>query len=242
VPNEGSRVVGVLSPRPASIAVIVPILNERKALPKLLAALLRTGADEVILVDGGSTDGSVEWLTQELNEDIKLLSASPGRAQQMNKGAQVAKSDILLFLHADTSLPSGALDEVVKASWGRFDLEFFDNQSPKSKTLDLVAWMINLRSRFTGVATGDQAIFIRRDLFEQIGGFDAFPLMEDVAISKKLRIIAAPYCSKLKVRTSARRWKKNGIWKTIVLMWGMRLAFFMGVDPDRLNQFYAQVR
>ena len=242
MPNEGNRVVGVLSPRPASIAVIVPILNEREALPKLLAALLRTQADEVILVDGGSTDGSLEWLTQKLSEDIKLLSSPPGRAQQMNQGAQFAKSDILLFLHADTSLPSGALDEVVNASWGRFDLEFFDNLSPKSNTLALVAWMINVRSRFTGVATGDQAIFIQRYLYEQVGGFDAFPLMEDVAISKKLRKLEAPYCSRLKVQTSARRWKKNGIWKTIFLMWGMRLAFFIGVNPDRLNQFYAQVR
>lgn len=236
----------MLSPQQVSIAVIVPILNERKALPKLMVALLRTGANELILVDGGSTDGSFEWLAQELaqkaNHKVTLLSAAPGRAQQMNHGARFATSDVLLFLHADTRLPDGALNEVVKAPWGRFDLDFFDNLDPQKKTLNLVAWMMNTRSRLTGVATGDQGIFMRRSLFEQVGGFNSLPIMEDVAMSKKLRKLEAPYCSKLKVQTSARRWQQNGIWKTIVLMWGMRLAFTLGVSPDRLDRFYTHVR
>jgi len=225
-----------------SVAIIVPILNEYKALPTLLAALLRIGADEIIIVDGGSSDGSLSWLNENKIADITVVNSLPGRAHQMNVGVANTSADILLFVHADTVLPDNVLNEVVHAQWGRFDVEFYDNSKPRYPTLDIIANMINWRSRVTGVATGDQAIFIRKDLFNTVGGFPQIPIMEDVAMSKMLRRLAKPSCSKLKVGTSARRWRQNGIWKTMMLMWVLRLAYFFGVPPKRLKRFYAQVR
>lgn len=221
-----------------TVAIIVPFLNEKKALPLLLAALLRLQPQELIFVDGGSNDGSDEWLRGCSKGQFSVLSSAPGRAQQMNRGASVANAEILLFLHADTHLPDTAMIEVQKGSWGRFDVRFSDNRHPNSLTLSLVEAMINLRSRLSGVATGDQAMFVRRDLFNRVGGFSDIPLMEDVALSKSLKRIHKPYCSRAKVDTSARRWKKNGIWKTVLLMWALRCAYFFGIPADYLKRFY----
>lgn len=224
------------------MAVIVPLLNEIKALPILLAALCRLEANELLLVDGGSCDGSVEWLADQQRGQFKLLNSKGGRAAQMNKGASVASSDVLLFLHADTTLPEQALSEIGHGRWGRFDIDFHDKHRANSLTLSLVEFMINARSRLSGIATGDQAIFVERTLFEQIGGFEPIAIMEDVALCKRLKTIERPFCSKLKVRTSARRWQRKGVWKTIFLMWALRFAYFVGVSPQRLSLFYKQVR
>ncbi len=225
-----------------SVAVIVPLLNEIKALPNLLAALAHLDAQELILVDGGSTDGSREWLIENQSDDFRVLHCEAGRALQMNEAATHANADSLLFLHADTILPEGALQEATRADWGRFDVEFHDNINPQSTLLSLVARMINIRSRISGIATGDQAIFVRRHLFNQLGGFQLIPIMEDVDLSIRLRAKSKPLCSRLKVRTSARRWRKNGIWRTIFLMWFLRLAYFFGVSTLRLHRIYQHVR
>lgn len=231
------------------MAIIVPLLNELAALPGVLKGLNRLGAEQLIFVDGGSKDGSYEWLQKHVTtqnggnaERIVLRVKDAGRARQMNAGAARATADILLFLHADTQMPDNALEDIRQARWGRFDVAFSDNRSPYSRTLAVVEYMINLRSRLSGVATGDQAIFVQRALFEQVGGFAAIPIMEDVALSKKLKRVVPPYCAKLRVQTSARRWKQHGIWRTILLMWALRLAYALGVSPKRLQRFYKQVR
>ncbi len=226
----------------STVAIIVPLLNEMKVLPTLLTTLRRLGADELIMVDGNSSDGSDEWLKKQGRDLTLVTCAQAGRATQMNAGAGVAKADILIFVHADTLLPEEALDEVRNAVWGRFDLSFHDHRNAGFSSLGLVAWMINLRSRLSGVATGDQAIFVERRIFESIGGFDSIPIMEDVALSKRLRRIARPYCSRVKVATSARRWHQKGVWKTIFLMWRLRFAYFIGTSPEQLHRVYRDVR
>lgn len=221
-----------------SWAIIVPVLNELATLPYLIEHLIEQHADQVILVDGGSTDGT-RALLSELPSHFRVVYSEPGRALQMNAGASVATHDTLLFLHADTRLPVDVQSEVDKLThWGRFDVQF-DTPSTAMRT---IAFWINLRSRFTGIATGDQAIMIRRSLFERMQGFPALPLMEDVAFCKQLNVIAKPYCSRRKVITSARRWEQNGVVKTVLLMWFLRLAFFFGVSPEVLKRRYLDSR
>ncbi len=225
-----------------TVAVIVPVLNEIKALPGLLVALGSVKIDEIIFVDGGSRDGSYEWLANHPATSLTLLRSEKGRALQMNTGAMASSADVLLFLHADSSVSNDMLAEVQQARWGRFDVNFHDNHTIKPKLLDFVAYMINLRSRISGVATGDQAMFVERRLFDDVGGFPLVPIMEDVVLSKKLRKIVRPYCSTVTVGTSARRWQKNGVWRTILLMWGLRFAHVLGVPPQNLHRVYRQVR
>ncbi len=233
-----------------TVAIIMPLLNEIKALPETLAALCRLGAEQLIIVDGGSTDGSREWLQRYVSrnaidtsfQNVIVLDSAPGRARQMNAGAAVAETEILLFVHADTLLPDQALASIGDARWGRFDVTFHDNCSPYSRSLALVQSMMNWRSRITGIATGDQAIFVQRALFQQVAGFDNIPIMEDVALSKKLRQIYPPSCLRDTVQTSARRWRQHGVWRTITLMWALRLAYAIGVSPTRLQALYQQVR
>lgn len=221
------------------ISIIVPILNEAEVLGASLAALkpLRRAGSEVIVVDGGSTDGSTA-LAEKFAD--RLISSPPGRARQMNAGAAVADGDILLFLHADTLLPPSA-DILVRSGltiserhWGRFDVRL----SGKSPLLRMVEKAMNRRSQLTGIATGDQAIFVRRALFETVGGFPDLALMEDVVLSARLKRHGPPICLKSRVETSSRRWEKGGIVRTILLMWGLRLAFALGVSPARLAKFY----
>ncbi len=200
---------------------------------------MRGKGHEIILVDGGSTDG-----TSTLSELLvdHQLGASPGRAHQMNAGARRASGDILLFLHADTLLPSQA-DEIIIAGlanshhcWGRFNVRL----SGQNHLLRMVEKLMNSRSRLTGIATGDQAIFIRRNTFEALGGFPEIPLMEDIAFSKRLKTVSSPLCLPQQVISSSRRWEQQGIMQTIYLMWYLRLAYFLGADPGRLAARYRQ--
>jgi rSAM/selenodomain-associated transferase 2 len=169
----------------------------------------------------------------------QVLQSPAGRARQMNAGAELATQPMLLFLHADTQLPANYKSELARAGvWGRFDVKF----SSASKAMKMVAFFINLRSRISGVATGDQAIFVDRDAFNAMSGFPDFPIMEDVALCKRLRHLHRPYSSRAKVITSARRWEQNGVAATIVKMWCYRLAYFFGVAPSKLKERYHDVR
>ncbi len=230
-----------------SLAIIVPILNEIERLPLLLKELASTGSDKVIIVDGGSNDGTLEWLekyfSDNTQENMQLIQAPSGRARQMNIGAKVVKQDVLLFLHADTVLPSCAKQDVVDTLsegflWGRFNVAFDE----KSHLMSMIAFFINARSRLTGIATGDQAMFMSRELFLEVGGFDDIALMEDVAMSKKMSKLTKSCPLQSKVVTSARRWKKNGVIRTVIKMWWYRLAYFFGVSPDSLAQGYRNIR
>lgn len=219
--------------------IVVPLLNERQQLPELsahLRALDEQAGCEVILVDGGSSDGSVELATAA---GLHVISAPRGRARQMNAGAAVASGDWLLFLHADTRLPPGALEAIWQASatgchWGRFDLCI----SGDSFWFPVIATLINWRSRLSGIATGDQGIFVRRDLFERLGGFPVQPLMEDIELSKRLRKISRPACIGARATTSGRRWQKNGVVRTVLLMWRLRFAYWRGVPAELLARRY----
>ena len=203
-------------------------------MPDLLQYLESIEADEVYVVDGGSNDGSLEALKAT---DIPVLSAEPGRANQMNAGADVVNSDYIIFLHADTRLPAEFRTQI-KGSWGRFDVQF----DSSLVSMSVVSRFMNLRSRATGIATGDQAMFVRREIFHSIGGFQRMAIMEDVDLSHRLRRRAKPFASRLKVTTSARRWEQEGVLKTIVLMWRLRLAFTLGARPSLLKQRYRDVR
>jgi rSAM/selenodomain-associated transferase 2 len=221
-----------------SISIVMPVLDEAAILGTSLAALapLAASGAEVIVVDGGSRDGSDRIAAQH---GCRVVSAPRGRASQMNAGATAAHGDALVFLHADTKLPEGALASIGTAlggnAWGRFDVSIVG----AGPLLALVAAMMNLRSRLTGIATGDQAIFVRRDAFERVGGFPAIELMEDVALSRALKhSVGSPACLTDRVTTSARRWEKHGTLRTIFLMWRLRAAYAMGADPGTLARAY----
>ena len=234
---------------PITVSIIIPILNEADNLPQLFKDLtaLNPAPQQVILVDGGSTDGSIKIAKatiKTLDNDKQLtikwlvLESAAGRARQMNAGAAQATGDILLFLHADTTLPNSAISEICQAmktsAWGRFDVRLNSRQP----MLWLVSAMMNNRSRLTGIATGDQAIFIKKALFEQIGGYPNQPLMEDIELCKSLKGVAKPACLRSKVTTSARRWQQNGTWRTILLMWHLRFDYWRGVSADAIKQRY----
>ena len=214
-----------------SLTIIVPMLNEAAGIAEALRALRELDA-ELIAVDGGSSDQTVDCATP--HADL-LLEAARGRARQMNAGAAAAHGDILLFLHADTRLPPAA-DQIIKqsiangATWGRFDVEITGN----SAWFPVIAGLMNWRSRLTGIATGDQGIFVKRSAFEQIGGFPDIPLMEDIVLSQHLKQLGRPACLRQKVSTAGRRWEKHGILRTILSMWWLRLRFFCGADPQQL--------
>jgi len=225
--------------RDQRISIIVPMLNEAANLPDLLEHLLfcqRQGC-EVILVDGGSEDNSVA-LAQLAG--FTVFETSRGRARQMNAGAAAVQGDILVFLHADSRLPVQADVLILQAfadsdrGWGRFDV-YIDG---RSWMLKVIAALINLRSRLSGIATGDQTIFIKRSLFDQVGGFPDQPLMEDIEISRRLKRHSSPICLRQKVTTSGRRWESRGIWRTILLMWRLRLAYWLGAPVGQLAKRY----
>lgn len=221
------------------LSIIVPVLNEAAGIVPALAALqpLRARGHEVIVVDGGSSDSTVE-LAHGLAD--RVLAAPRGRAAQMNAGAAVAGGDAFVFLHADTRLPERADTLVAQAlsrhRWGRFDVRI-DSAHP---LLHMVGAMMNLRSRLTGIATGDQAMFATRTAFDAAGGFAPIMLMEDLELSARLRRIERPACLREQVATSGRRWERNGVLTTIMLMWRLRLAYFLGADPGRLARVYAR--
>jgi rSAM/selenodomain-associated transferase 2 len=219
----------------ARLSIVVPVLNEAAGLVAALEALapLRRAGHEVIVADGGSDDGTPD-LARPLCD--RLIAAPRGRAVQMNAGARAAKGDVLVFLHSDTYFPPGAAEAILEGAkscpWGRFDVEI-EGTHPLLKA---IAWSMNLRSRLTGIATGDQAIFVRREAF---AGFPEIALMEDVAFSKQMkRRGAAPACLKSRVRTAGRRWESRGVLRTVLLMWRLRLAYALGADPARLAEKY----
>ncbi len=214
---------------------MVPVLDEALRLPMLLAALapLRRLGAEVIVVDGDSSDGSAA-VAAPLADTV--IAAPRGRAAQMNAGAAGARAPWLLFLHADTQLPAGTMAAITtsRADWGRFDVRI----DGRSRWLPVVAAFMNLRSRLTGIATGDQAIFVRRAVFEAAGGFPAQPLMEDVELSRRLKRHSRPDCRRERVVTSGRRWDERGAWRTIVLMWRLRWLYWRGTPAERLAALY----
>ncbi len=221
------------------LSIIIPVLNEGERLRGAVNALrpLRVNGHEVIVVDGGSAD-DMPAIAGSLAD--RTLTGPRGRALQMNAGAQAAGGDILLFLHADTLLPPGAdrliIDGLSKSgrTWGRFNVRL----AGRHPLLRVIGIAMNLRSRLTGIMTGDQAIFVRRDLFERIGGYPEIALMEDVALSKRLKRAGPPLCLKAKVLTSSRRWREHGIVRTMLTMWRLRLAYSLGADPERLARRY----
>lgn len=239
---------------PITLSIVIPLLNEADNLPKLMGHLahLNPAPYQVILVDGGSTDNSVA-IAKELIEslidsspsvisgqviDWQIIESAAGRALQMNAGAELAMGDVLLCLHADTQLPNHAIADITsavrQAAWGRFDVRL----DSSAWMLKVVSQMINWRSRFSGIATGDQAIFIKKPLFEQLGGYPQQPLMEDIELCKRLKAIGKPACLRSKVITSARRWQQYGTWRTIGLMWHLRFDYWRGVSADNIKQRY----
>lgn len=219
-------------------SIIIPVLDEAAGIEACLAPLqpMRARGVEVIVVDGGSRDATAS-LAAPLCD--RVLEAPRGRARQMNAGAAAARGDVLVFLHADTLLPAGAdglaaAAIAAGASWGRFDVAI----GGAGAMLAWVAWSMNARSRLTGIATGDQAMFARRDAFEEAGRFPEIPLMEDVALSRGLKRIGRPACLRERVVTSGRRWERLGTLRTIFLMWRLRAAYALGADPRALARRY----
>jgi rSAM/selenodomain-associated transferase 2 len=221
------------------LSIVVPVLDEAPCIAATLEPLraLRARGCEVVVVDGGSRDG-----TRDIAAPLadRVIESPRGRAAQMNAGAGASRGEVVLFLHADTLLPEAA-DEALLAGlqaggalWGRFDVAI----RGADPMLAVVAGLMNARSRLTGIATGDQAIFVRREAFERVGGFPEIPLMEDVALSKRLKRLSAPLCLRERVATSGRRWERHGTLRTIVLMWRLRLAYALGADPQRLARRY----
>lgn len=224
---------------PPRLSIIIPTLNEEGEIGATLAALqpLRARGCEVIVADGGSADATVAR-ARPLADAV--VASHPGRARQQNAGAAAAGGEILLFLHADTRLPGGA-DALIGdglrrtgRGWGRFDVRL----TGRHPLLRVIERMMNLRSRLTGIATGDQAIFVRRDWFRGVDGFPVIPLMEDVALSQVLKRRGPPLCLREAAVTSSRRWEQRGVWRTMVLMWRLRLAWWLGADPEDLARRY----
>ncbi|WP_179190272.1 TIGR04283 family arsenosugar biosynthesis glycosyltransferase [Hydrogenophaga sp. IBVHS1] len=220
------------------LTIVVPVLNEATTLAARLAALapFRERGAELLVVDGGSEDNTLSLASVHAD---RALEAPRGRASQLNAGACAAQGEVLLFLHADTQLPANA--DALMANcidsghhWGRFDVRI-EGHHP---LLPLVALLMNLRSRHTGIATGDQAMFVRRDTFQVLGGFAPLPLMEDIDLSRRLKRIGPPTCLNQRVTTSGRRWDQQGFWRTVALMWRLRAAFWRGVDAHTLARRY----
>lgn len=223
------------------ISVIVPVLDEASTIAATLDAVLRLDPYEIIVVDGGSSDDTVRIAARF---PVQVLGSERGRARQMNRGAMEATGDALLFLHADTRLPKSALADIAAALdnpccvGGRFDVELEGDHW----MLGIVGRLISYRSRLSRVGTGDQAIFVRREVFRDMGGFPELALMEDVAFCRALKRAGAIACLRSRVVTSARRWEKDGVFRTILRMWTLKLLYLGGVSPARLKQFYADTR
>ena len=218
--------------------IVIPTLNEEAEIQACLMQLqgLRARGFEVIVVDGGSIDKSPQ-LVEGLCD--QFISTKRGRAAQMNTGARQAMGKFIFFLHVDTRLPEDFSEiinsiETDKHSWGRFDVKLSGQQWP----FRVIETMINSRSRLTGIATGDQVIFMTQEIYRAVDGFPEIALMEDIAMSRKLRNIYSPLCLRERVMTSSRRWEKHGITSTIIKMWWLRFAYFIGVNPEKLVTQY----
>ncbi len=231
-----------------SIAVIIPVFNEQEAVPTLHHTLLPMGFEEIILVDGDSQDRTLEvaraLLSKKSHSCYRIISGPKGRGGQMNTGAAQATTDILLFVHADTQLPHNAKNVIEQALshphtvGGRFDVRFPHDQGYAW----LVSRMMNHRSRLSGICTGDQAIFVRRHVFESMAGFADIPLMEDIEFSRRLKRQGTLVALSETVTTSFRRWEQHGPLRTIVRMWTLRFLYWIGWDPQRLHRYYSHVR
>ena len=220
------------------LSVVIPCLNEGDGVEKFLRDLqyLRHQGHQLILVDGGSEPPISTSIASYVD---RLLISPPGRAVQMNSGAAIASGDLLWFLHADSQIKPGIESAMLTipqtgSLWGRFDVRL----SGKHPLLRVVEWMMNWRSRITAIVTGDQGLFVQKKLFEKVGGFPQQPLMEDIEISRRLKRIAAPKCLHERLTASSRRWESGGIVSTILLMWGLRFAYWLGVTPTRLAVLY----
>lgn len=230
---------------PSTIAVIIPTLNEARRLADTLAQVTPLAFDEYVVVDGGSTDGTTDLAHRlALPEHLRVLAAPAGRARQMNVGAEASHSDALLFLHADTRLPADARQCILRTLsdrtyvGGRFDVQF-DRRTPLART---IAALMNTRSRLTGMMTGDQAIFVRADVFRAIGGYADIPLMEDLDLSRRLKHQGRLAALRSRVTTSYRRWEHRGPLRTILRMWGLRFLYWAGISPHTLARYYDPVR
>jgi rSAM/selenodomain-associated transferase 2 len=222
-----------------SLSIIIPVLDEARNIAVALSALapLRARGAELIVVDGGSRDGTAALATPLAD---RVITAPRGRAVQMNAGAAIASGDVLLFLHADTRLPADAdgliLDGLAQSgrAWGRCDVTI-DGAHP---LFPVIARSMNMRSRLTGIATGDQAMFVKREAFAAVSGFPNIALMEDITLACTLKRVSPPLCLRERVTTSGRRWEKRGVMRTILLMWRLRLMYFFGATPDELARRY----
>ncbi len=220
------------------LSIVLPALDEAAGIEATLQALepLRARGVEIVLADGGSGDGTPALAAPWVDA---VLQAPRGRALQMNAGAAAARGAVLLFLHADTRLPALADLQVLRAvaggaRWGRFDVRI----EGRPAMLRVVATLMNLRSRLSGIATGDQAIFVTREAFDRVGGFPVQPLMEDIELSRRLKRLSRPACLRERASTSGRRWEQRGVWRTIFLMWRLRWRYWRGDSPSRLAQAY----
>jgi len=225
------------SNRVNTVAVIVPVLNEAECLPWLLTHIREWGMDEIIFVDGGSSDETLQILK---DAGVKWIHSERGRAVQFNAGAAQSESDILLFLHADTSLSSSHITDMRQVmrnpfvAGGRFDVQL----SGHHPAFRIIEFFINWRSRLTRISTGDQAMFVRREVFARLGGFSEQPLMEDIEFSRRLKREGRIACLRRQVLTSSRRWEKHGIARTVLLMWWLRLRYSLGANPEALKRRY----
>ncbi len=235
----------------STIALIMPVLNEAERIESSLSDL--PGYDqvqEVVVVDGGSEDGTPTIAARFADDSrrtgkraVLVLNAGRGRAAQMNSAARLCRSDILLFVHADTRLPTRAPDLVREAMqgnhvWGRFDVRLEDN----GFVFRLIEWLMNWRSALTGIATGDQAIFVWRTVFDSLGGYARIDLMEDIELCKRLKKVGRPARIREKAAVSTRRWRCHGIIRTVLLMWMLRLLYWLGIPGDRLARLYSDMR
>jgi rSAM/selenodomain-associated transferase 2 len=229
-----------------TISVIIPVYNEETILAQSLSRLSLLGFDEIVIADGGSTDRSVAVAEACCSRmpNARLVSAPLGRGRQMNAGARAARGQVLLFLHADTALPRHGRQTIEQALhdravvWGRFDVAF-DSASPWAR---MIGTLMNLRSRWSGIATGDHALFVRRETFERMGGFADIPLMEDIEITRRLKGAGRMAALPDTVVTSFRRWERHGALRTIGLMWTLRFLYWLGVDPVLLHRWYRVAR
>lgn len=234
-----------------TISVVIPTLNEEATIAATLRSTAHLGFHEIIVVDGGSTDRTVAVANSFVSTTphaarsaVRLLSSPPGRAQQLNAGAKAAGGDVVLFLHADTHPPPSAASSIEtvladdRAVGGRFDVQF-DSLSPWGS---VIAGLMNLRSRMTGICTGDQALFVRKSVFTRLQGFADIPLMEDVEFTARLKRQGRIVALHDRVTTSFRRWEKGGPLRTILLMWTLRLLYWIGMSPHRLTRVYRHVR
>ncbi|NKB81953.1 MAG: glycosyltransferase [Nitrospirales bacterium] len=231
-----------------TIGLVIPTFNEEQTLPHTLETATQLQIDEIVVVDGGSQDRTLQvaqsFFERPLLYHTHTLVSTPGRATQMNMGAMVTQTDILVFLHADTQLPINARTAIEQAMadtrihWGRFDVQFETDRG----WAWVISRMMNFRSRWSRMATGDQAIFIRRSIFQQLGGFANIPIMEDLELSRRLKKAGEMAALRDKVTTSFRRWEQQGPLRTILLMWTLRFLYWVGLAPRALQRFYGMVR